>query len=141
MKKLVLIIFSLFAFSTVSFADKYQVNDNEIDALFSSATEVSAQELNLFGSGLMNANATNNNVASFNQPNPWAAFAICWVVGGFGIHRHYLGTSNYMWALYTFTCGGIFGIVTFVDWVVLLIGAANDDIGKYVGNQSFMMWL
>lgn len=140
MKKLVLLFFSLFALSTFAFADKYEVNENEVNALFASATEVSSQDLNLFGAGLMNTNA-NNNLASFNRPNPWAAFAICWVVGGFGIHRHYLGTNGYMWALYTFTCGGIFGIVTFVDWVVLLIGAANNDIGNYVNNKRFMMWL
>lgn len=140
MKKLVLLFCTLFALSTAAFADKYEVNEQKVNALFASATEVSPQDINLFGSSLMNT-TSNNNAASFNSPNPWAAFAICFIVGEFGIHRHYLGTSNYMWALYTFTCGGIFGIVPFVDWIVLLVGAAQNDIGKYVNNDKFMMWL
>ena len=87
----------------------------------------------------MMANSSSNS-AYISYPNPWAAFAICWVVGHFGIHRRYLGTKSSMWAIYTFTCGGIFGIVPMVDWVVLLIGAANNNIRPYVNNKNFFMW-
>jgi TM2 domain-containing membrane protein YozV len=119
----------------VSFASMYKMDHDAVDVLFAEAVEISSS---LDAASLFNATGTNAVLS--NSPNPWVAFAICWVVGGFGVHRHYLGTSGSMWALYTFTCGGIFGIVTFVDWVVLLIGAANDDISKYVNNTSFFMW-
>ena len=141
MKKLVLLFVAMFALSIGAFANNYEINDNDVDALFATATEVSSQEINAFGAGsLMMANS-GSSATSLNKPNPWAAFALCWVVGGFGIHRHYLGTSNLMFGLYIVTCGGIFGVVPFVDWVVLLIGAANDNIRPYVGNTKFFMWL
>ncbi len=141
MKKLVLLFVAMFALSVGAFANNYEINDNDVDALFATATEVSSQEINAFGAGsLMMANS-GSSATSLNKPNPWAAFALCWVVGGFGIHRHYLGTSGAMWAIYTFTCGGIFGIVPLVDWVVLLIGAADNNIKPYVNNKSFFMWM
>ena len=141
MKKLVLLFVARFALSVGAFANNYEINDNDVDALFATATEVSSQEINAFGAGsLMMANS-GSSATSLNKPNPWAAFALCWVVGGFGIHRHYLGTSGAMWAIYTFTCGGIFGIVPLVDWVVLLIGAADNNIKPYVNNKSFFMWM
>lgn len=141
MKKLILCFIAMVALSTVTFADKYQVNDKDVDALFASATEVSSQEINAFGTGaLMMVNSSSSSTATLSKPDPWVAFAICTVVGEFGIHRHYLGTSDYMWALYTCTCGGIFGIVPFVDWVVLLVGAAKDDIHGYINNNKFIMW-
>ena len=138
MRKVILILLGVVVFASVSFAGNYRENVQEIDALIASCEEVSIGEMfsvDAFGASAMNANAT-----SLSSVNPWAAWAICWVVGGFGIHRHYMGTSDYMWAIYTFTCGGIFGIVTFVDWVALLIGAIKDDIGRYTNNDSFFMW-
>ena len=118
----------------VCYASAYTVDNASIDALVANAVEISTLETS-FEHGMHGANATLS-----ASPNPWAAFAICWVVGVFGVHRHYLGTKSSMWAIYTFTCGGIFGIVTFIDWVVLLIGAVDDDVSKYVGNTSFFMW-
>lgn len=142
MKRLFLLFAAIFAFSTFTFAGNYEINDSEIDALFSSATEVSAQEINAFGAvALMHANASSANSSYLNAANPWAAFAICTVVGGFGIHRHYMGTKGSMWAIYTFTCGGIFGVVPFVDWIVLLIGAVDGNIRPYTNNKNFFMWM
>jgi len=45
-----------------------------------------------------------------------------------------------MWALYTFTCGGIFGIIPLVDWIMLLIGIIENNIGSYENNTNFIMW-
>ncbi|MCK9162957.1 MAG: TM2 domain-containing protein [Bacteroidales bacterium] len=141
MKRFFLLFVAIFALSTVTFADKYEINDADVDALFATATQVSSQEINAFGTGaLMMANSAAN-AAYLNAPNPWAAFALCWFFGGFGIHRHYMGTKSSMWAIYTFTCGGIFGVVPFVDWVVLLIGAADGNIRPYVNNKKFFMWM
>ncbi|HQB78543.1 MAG TPA: NINE protein [Tenuifilaceae bacterium] len=68
-------------------------------------------------------------------------FFIPFPVGGFGIHRHYLGTKGSMWAIYFFTCGGIFGIVPMVDWIVILVdGILNKNIDKYTNNEKFFMW-
>jgi uncharacterized membrane protein len=39
---------------------------------------------------------------------------------------------------YILTCGGIFGIVPLVDFIVLIINI--DNISKYVNNPKFFMW-
>ncbi|MCL2027596.1 MAG: TM2 domain-containing protein [Bacteroidales bacterium] len=135
MKK-ILILATLLAFTcNVSFASMYKMDNDAVDAIFADAVEmtsVSSATSSLLGG--LGANA------EFNNPNPWAAWAICWVVGPLGIHRHYLGTKGNMWAIYTFTCCGIFGIVPMVDFWVLFIAAIKDDISKYTNNDSFFMW-
>lgn len=145
MKKVLFLLAAIVAFSCNAFAevDPYVVDDNAIDEVFAQATEVTAADLNavIADSQFLMPGMENNAVYTSASVNPWIAFALCWVVGGFGIHRHYMGTKNFMWAIYTFTCGGIFGIVTFVDWVVLLMGAINDDIRSYCNNDKFFMWL
>jgi Predicted membrane protein len=138
------------AFSFSSFADEYEINDSQVDRAIASATEVSTQEINNFASVTLDAmtsgtvNAQSSAEATYrrsSRKNPWVAWALCWALGEFGIHRHYMGTSSGMWALYTCTCGGIFGLVPFVDWIVLLVGAIDGDIGDYCDNTSFLMWI
>jgi hypothetical protein len=52
-----------------------------------------------------------------------------------------LGTKGSMWAIYTFTCGGIFGVVPLVDFFVLIAdGIVKENISKYENNESFFMW-
>lgn len=133
MKKIIVSTF-LVLFTSVTFVnanDLFKLNDADIDLMMTQAVDVSNTL------SILDFHGTQ---ATLSNPNPWVAFALCWVVGGFGIHRHYLGTRSGMWAIYTFTCGGIFGIVTFIDWIVLLVGAINDDISRFVGNPSFFMW-
>ena len=145
MKKAFLFLAALFALSFGAYAetDPYTLDDNAIDEVFAQATEVSLNDVNAVLGMDFNLTPNGQNGPQFNASsvNPWVAWVLCWVVGGFGIHRHYLGTSKWMWALYTFTCGGIFGIVTTVDWVVLLIGAITNDYRQYTNNDSFFMWL
>ena len=146
MKKVIFALVAMVALSFNSFAEEneYVLNDNAIENAFNAATEVSLQDINLFaenGIALTANSQSGSAMMSRSSVNPWAAFAICTFLGGFGIHRHYMGTSKWMWAYYTFTCGGLFGIVTFVDWIVLLVGAIQDDIGSYTGNTRFFMWM
>ena len=69
------------------------------------------------------------------------SWIVCWVIGGFGIHRYVLGTKPSMWAIYTFTVCGIFGIVPFVDfWVLLIDGLILQNGDKYIDNEKFFMW-
>lgn len=135
MKKILIFGIFLTSLSNVSFASTYKIDDASIDAICSESVENNLSE----ASSVFAANYAHATLAA-SDPNPWAAFAICWIVGGVGVHRHYMGTQGSMWAIYTFTCCGIFGVVPFVDWIVLLIGAINDDISKYVNNDAFFMW-
>ncbi len=145
MKKVLLSLFAVLALSFCAKAengDAYTIDDNAIEQVFAEAADVSIADMQMFGSqvfGTPEMPATG--VQFVGNANPWGAWAICWFLGGFGIHRHYMGTSKPMWLYYTLTCGGIFGVVTAVDWVVLLVGAIEGDISQYCNNDSFIMWL
>lgn len=143
MKKLLFLFVAIFALAFNSFAevDPYVVDDDAIDETIAEAAEISIGDIDAAVVNDFNMPITNNTPATLQGANPWVSWALCWVVGGFGIHRHYMGTSRWMWAYYTFTCGGIFGIVTLVDWVVLLVGAIDGNIRSYTNNDRFFMWL
>lgn len=140
MKKMLMFLGFLVCIVSSSWAGNssaYYANNTDVDNLFAEAT------------GLVLSSADNNALSTESmfvntigsEKKPIVAWALCWVVGGFGIHRHYLGTKGSMWALYTFTCGGIFGIVPIIDWFVLLIdGIINDNIDDYIDNEKFFMW-
>jgi TM2 domain. len=135
MKKVFTLIFAI-VLSLSAFAGNYTVDEEKIDELFASASVVTFSEI-----PAVDFSAETPAVLSAENPNPWVAWALTWVVGCFGVHRMYLGSQDLMWLYYTITCGGIFGIVTTVDWVVLLIGAIENDITKYVNNPKFFMWM
>ena len=138
MKRLFVTLMAVCAIAVCANAANYKIEDSSIDELIENATEVSPLSL------ISEATATMTSPASVpalsSSPSSAGAFILCFFLGGFGVHRHYLGTRPGMWAIYTFTFGGIFGIVPLVDWVMLLIGLVDDDISQYVGNTKFFMW-
>ncbi|MBP3254276.1 MAG: TM2 domain-containing protein [Bacteroidales bacterium] len=145
MKKAILLIAALTAFSAALMAEdgKYVLNNAAIENAFAQAEEISVDNIGLFSQQAFDlfANTSSQMPAAYRSSvNPWVSWALCWVLGEFGVHRHYMGTSRYMWATYTFTCCGIFGIVPLVDWVVLLVGAIQGDIRDYENNTKFFMW-
>jgi TM2 domain-containing membrane protein YozV len=117
-------------------AENYVINDAAVEAAFNSAIAV-PMSVDFINAAIPNIPTEQ---AKVTGNNAWVAFALCWVVGGLGIHRFYLGTATLTWVGYILTCGGIFGVVTFVDWVVLLVGAIKNDIGQYENNTKFFMW-
>ena len=140
------IIFSLFAVLALGFSamadngDAYTIDDNAIDQVFAEAAEMPISDMTLFSTDGITMPSTANLTSA--SVNPWAAFIICWFLGPFGIHRHYMGTSQPMWLYYTLTsCLGVGFIVVTVDWIVLLIGAVQGDISEYCNNDQFLMWL
>lgn len=136
MKKLLITLAAVFAVAVSANAADYKVDDSAIDALIENATEICALDVAEFS----NFEAQ---TSSFNtkRVQPVVALVLNFFVGGFGIHRHYMGTAPGMWALYTFTFGGIFGIVPFVDFIMLIVGTVDDDISQYIDNRRFFMWI
>lgn len=55
-----------------------------------------------------------------------------------GLHRIYLGTAPYVPVAYIASLGGMFGVLPFVDFVVLLL---NKDTESYVNNRKIFMWV
>lgn len=134
MKKLLFSLIAILAIAVSANAANYTVDDDAIDALIEVSAEVSP--LSLMPEAAVPAAAT----LSSSHNNPVAAFLLCTFLGGFGVHRHYMGTRPWMWAIYTFTFGGIFGIIPLIDWVMLIVGLVDDDISDFVGNTKFIMW-
>lgn len=140
MKKLFITI-ALAGCIAVAKADSspYTVNDQQIESVFHAARAVSVtamSEANLAMTGSAVANGAA--VADAGGKNFTAAILLNFFLGGLGIHRLYLGTKTMTWVGYILTCGGIFGIVPLVDFVVLIIH--NQDISPYVDNPKFFMW-
>lgn len=136
------------AAETTSTGD-YYVNDAQVENLFNTSKEVNFSDensttaaTNAVSTMSLNANLSSKFAArsykSSDDKSFIAAFLLDFFLGGLGIHRLYLGTNTFTWVGYILTCGGIFGIVPFVDLIVLIVH--NDDISEYVDNPKFFMW-
>jgi TM2 domain-containing membrane protein YozV len=133
---LLFVLFVAVLFANQATASSYTVNEQRVDQLFDKATETSmvsfnATELNSAASGV-------SSVAAAGKKDAVVAIVLDFFLGGLGIHRFYLGTETLTGIGYILTCGGIFGIVPLVDFVVLIIN--NQDISPYVNNPKFFMW-
>lgn len=128
---------AIFAFGTKASESVFTVNDDAVNSAISNAVEMTMAET--LATTTSNPFSTNE-ADQLSAKNGWAAAAICFFLGGLGIHRHYLGTSSMMWLYYCITCGGIGGIVPLIDFVVLVIAAADNNVRKYENNDSFFMW-
>ena len=141
MKKLTLIFSFVILVCGFSFGNtnQYRVNDQQIETMFAQAQQVNLPVM----LGVQDLQSLPVQVPPSelkkSSKDPMIAFLLAFFVGELGIHRLYLGTETLTFIGYLLTCGGC-GIVSFVDWIVLLIGLVNDDIGKYVDNPKFFMW-
>lgn len=135
MKKLVLILAAVFGMAIAANAANYKVDDNAIDTIIENAEEVFVLDI-----AEAVPVAANLPTVSQKEVQPAVALVLNLLLGGFGVHRHYMGTAPAMWAIYTFTFGGIFGIVPTVDLVMLIIGTIDNNISRYINNRKFFMW-
>lgn len=135
MKKQFLVALAfLLSMSLASMAsvDKYVIDDSAVEAVFASSTMISADILsteNSFSS--LSATASSDKSAL-------VAIVLDFFVGGLGIHRVYLGGKGILVFGYIITGCGIFGLVPFIDLIVLAIN--YNDISKYVNNNKYFMW-
>ncbi len=139
MKK-VLFVFVLFVFAisaNQARASVYSVSEQAIDQLFDSATETVMISTDVPGISEITSSASTNLVAA-KEKDAVAAILLDFFLGGLGVHRFYLGTKPMTGIGYILTCGGIFGIVPLVDFIVLIID--HEDISPYVNNPKFFMW-
>ncbi|MBA2611984.1 MAG: TM2 domain-containing protein [Bacteroidetes bacterium] len=67
-----------------------------------------------------------------------AILAFPFPFGIVGLHRIYLGTAPYVPVAYIASLGGVFGVLPFIDFCVLLL---DKDESRYVGNKKVFMWV
>ena len=143
MKKLnVLILCCLLGSFSLKANDSYSIDDTQIENMFATSQQVVpslAVDMAGISTGVDYSSPVNK--AGVSDKNVAVAFVLAFLLGGLGIHRLYMGTKTFTWVGYILTCGGIFGIVPFVDWILLLIKLVGDgDISAYVNNPKFFMW-
>ena len=140
MRKLLFALIAFVAVSTVASAAPYKLDEASVDTAIESAVEVSPVAfLNEIPSQLPAGMPASASVSA--GKSPVGAILLTFFLGEFGIHRHYMGTRPWMWAIYTFTVGGIFGVVPLVDFIVEIVAAVEDNsVARYCGNTSFFMW-
>ena len=135
MKKFFLALVAMFAITAVASAANYEANDAAIDAAIENAVELNA--FNLGDTTTVPMGATY--VAMGN--NDIVAILLTWFLGWAGIHRMYMGSTNWMWIPYLLTAGG-FGIVVTLDLIFEIIGLVDGSgLGKYYDNPNILMWL
>lgn len=140
MKKLLFALIAFVTISTVASAAPYKIDDAAVDNAIESAVEVSPVSFLSEVPAQLPAGMPASASVSAGK-SPVGAILLTFFLGGFGVHRHYMGTRPWMWAIYTFTVGGIFGVVPFVDFIVEIVAAVEDNsIARYCGNTSFFMW-
>lgn len=139
-------IFSFASETTAANTDAYFVNDTQVENMFAASADISeatpALLAEMDASGTYTAAAKKQQSAVLTvksgEKSAIAAIVLDFFLGWLGIHRAYMGTATMTWVGYILTCGGIFGIVPFVDFIVLIVNA--NDISEYIDNTKFFMW-
>lgn len=67
-----------------------------------------------------------------------AVLAFPFPFGIVGLHRIYLGTAPHVPVVYIGSLGGIFGILPFIDFCVLIL---DKDFERYNNNNKIFMWV
>ncbi|MEI8137360.1 MAG: TM2 domain-containing protein [Bacteroidota bacterium] len=67
-----------------------------------------------------------------------AILAFPFPFGIVGLHRIYLGTAPYVPVVYIGSLGGIFGVLPFIDFCVLIL---DKDESRYSNNKKVFMWV
>jgi hypothetical protein len=137
MKKLVLSVIAVLAIAFSANAANYKVDNNAIDNIIENATEVVVLDIEAPA-------AANLPVFEQKEVNVTTAFLLSWLLGYFGVHRHYMGTKPLMWLWYTITMGGL-GVIWSVDTILLFldlikVGEGN-YLNKFINNPKFIVWL
>lgn len=67
-----------------------------------------------------------------------AVLAFPFPFGIVGLHRIYMGTAPHVPVVYIATAGGIFGILPFIDFCLLVL---DKDIDRFIENKKVFMWV
>ena len=137
MKKFFLALVAMFAITAVASAANYTADDAAIDAAIENAIDVNAFNLGNTATAPLGAAYVamgNNDVVSL---------LLTFFLGWTGIHRMYMGSTNWMWILYLgLSFIGVGEIMALLDFIFELIGFVDGSgLGKFYDNPNILMWL
>lgn len=69
-----------------------------------------------------------------------AVLAFPFPFGMIGLHRIYLGTKPWVPIVYVCSLGGCFGVLPFIDFVVILL-QDEEGLKQYQNNDKVFMWV
>jgi TM2 domain-containing membrane protein YozV len=134
----VLFSFILFFACSGSASSDFQmpgINTEVIEINLSEQTLLSDQGNELRPSPLLNFIKKQQNK---NRKITAAVLAFPFPFGIVGLHRIYMGCAPYVPVVYIATLGGVFGILPFIDFCVILI---EKDLERFMNNPKVFMWV
>lgn len=122
-------------------ASEFYVNDVVVETMFAGATEVRAitYDAAMDQISRLDLNQVNGMAKTTIAPKDSeqiVAIVLCFFLGGWAVHRVYLGSTPLMILWYLLTCGGIFGIVPLIDFFMLIISGTD----SFVDSDKFFSW-
>lgn len=140
MKKFILSLVAVLSLGIAASAANYTVDESSIDALIENAVEVTPAFMEAEAGDFM-SQIVSPSIHIGSAPKPIVAFILSVLppTGWLAIHRMYLGTSPLAVILNIVTGAGC-GVVYVLDWVSLLLGTLDNNIGAYVNNGRWWMW-
>ena len=75
--------------------------------------------------------------STIHRKHKLIAAVLAFPLGVFGLHRIYLGSAKATPLIYIATFGGLFGVLPFIDFVLIVL---CKDINIYADNPHTFMW-
>ena len=75
--------------------------------------------------------------STLHRKHKLIAAVLAFPLGIFGLHRIYLGAAKATPLIYIATVGGLFGVLPFIDFVLIVL---CKDINVYADNPHTFMW-
>jgi len=123
---LIALLFSLSAFGN---------EDNSINDTLKEEREI-APPFGLVDS-LAEGNATVSDSIYIPKKRKLKAVLLSVLLGHFGVHRIYLGTSANVPVAYSLTLGGGLGLLPLIDTILIL---KSNDLNEFSNNEKVIMW-
>ena len=138
MNKYALVLLLTFGLISGSGASILPAKKHNINSVFQKTIKITESQLFANGTTITNLPSNNfNKLADSLKSKRITAAILTLPLGMLGVHRMYLGTKPIVPIVYILTFGGGFGILPFIDFVVLLI---SDETKPFINNSRVFMW-
>jgi hypothetical protein len=137
MKKLTLILALALGSVTLAHADKYKMDEQQLEQTFATSTEVSFDDM--VASDMSIVDLSSIKMAASGSKTRGGYLLRSFFCGSFAIHRYYMGTTKkHMWALYFCVpvAGGVAACVDF--WGAVFVA---DFYKKFENNDKWFVWI